>query len=473
MSSTAFILGKKIGEGAYGEVFVAEWSGIHCAAKKLFITLEEFRQVEIQKEISILHQLRHRNIIQFYATHADDEDFYLIMELAEKGDLAGAIRHKALDWKAKTRIAHEIARGLEYIHDLNITHGDLKSGNVLLTKHAEVKLCDFGLAQIRSVSMSKSNGGIKGTIRWMAPELFATRPKYSAKSDIYALGVVMWEMAAECTKPFKAHNNNGVVAALIAQGRREVVPEGTPDEYRRILEQCWDQDPEKRPTAIEVILFDYDPSVDEDHKATDKVDVLNDGAQPLLISAVVGGANTDSEVVVQDMSIVSPSTISAATLVSNLKPDASMANQSIVMNPTETGAQLSGPSSAIQELLQKAAGNDIEAQVMLAAKCEEGNDIPQSYSDAYLWYLRAANKGHSLAQHHLGELMLRGLGTEKDETEAVKWFQKAAEQGNADSCARLGWLSEERGTSGITEAFQWTLRRQLQSRLDVRTWNRG
>ncbi|KAG0248096.1 hypothetical protein DFQ27_001171, partial [Actinomortierella ambigua] len=106
----SFSLGRQIGSGGYGQVFLVEWGGIACAAKKLFVTLEEFHQEQIQKKVSIVHKLRHRNVIQLYTTHEHDDCFYLIMDLAEKGNLATAIDRKQLDWKAKTRIIHQLTK---------------------------------------------------------------------------------------------------------------------------------------------------------------------------------------------------------------------------------------------------------------------------------------------------------------------------------------------------------------------------
>ncbi|KAF9972139.1 hypothetical protein BGZ73_004790 [Actinomortierella ambigua] len=387
---------------------MAEWRGIQCAAKKLVITVEESRQVEIQKEISILQQLRHRNVIKFHATHAQNEDIYLIMDLAEKGDLAGAIKRKTLDWNTKPRIAHEIARGLEYIHDQGIVHSDLKSGNVLLTKYMEVKLCDFGVAQIRSVSLSKSGGRVGGTIRWMAPELFTVRPKYSAKSDIYALGMVMWEMAADCTPPFKSLANNTTVAAVVVRGEREIVPEETPDKYRQLLVQCWDQNPVKRPTAREVIL--HDPETDdsaaaESQESTDRSTVLHDA----------GGS---------EISLMSVTTTTASM---SLSPRSSRTS---VQRPG--GSEEHGPPD-VHALLARASDGNAEAQVALAVMFEDGIGVDKNDNASFRWYRLAAEQGSVEAQFKTGFYFLDGRGTKKNEQ-------------MAEGCSKMDAVSSETTT---------------------------
>ncbi|KAF9161978.1 hypothetical protein DFQ26_003991 [Actinomortierella ambigua] len=439
MSSPSFSLGKQIGSGAYGQVFIVEWSGIHCAAKKLLVTQEELAQIEIQTEISILFQLRHRNIIQFYATHEYEEGFYLIMDLAEKGDLSGAIRRKNLDWKVKIRIAHEIARGLEYIHSLKIIHRDLKSGNVLLTKHMEARLCDFGLAEVRSISTSRSGSDRKGTIRWMAPELFSTRPKYSSKSDIYALGVVMWEMAADCAIPFKDQINSSAVALAVVRGEREIVPEGTPDDYRQFLERCWDQDPRNRPAASEVILM-YDEiqsHPDGEVRGTESPQAHHDNTQQPIGSSESG---KDIEGLSQEMIVALPST-EFTTTGHTLDIDLSKTRPPIVSTMdrhVDDGADGGLKPLVIQEPAPTL--QDVEGWVTLAGKYVDGDGVTRSDSEAFRWYQRAADWGHVVAQRNLGEFFLRGQGTSQSDSEAAKWYQKAAEQGDALSQARLGCM---------------------------------
>ncbi|KAF9968338.1 hypothetical protein BGZ73_000141, partial [Actinomortierella ambigua] len=160
------------------------------------------------------------------------------------------------------RLAHEIARGLEFIHQENVLHRDLNSMNVLLTRHMEVRLADFGSAKVRNMAgtasrNSRSDKELKGKLRWAAPELLLTTElTYSAKSDVYRLGMVMWEMAANCTQPFRDQADDALVAQAVKNGSREVLPEDTPASYHEMVERCWHQDPVHRPEASMIVLVD-------------------------------------------------------------------------------------------------------------------------------------------------------------------------------------------------------------------------
>ncbi|KAF9160760.1 hypothetical protein DFQ26_005197 [Actinomortierella ambigua] len=180
------IIEQRIGTGGFGSVYCARIGNVRCAAKEFFVTETEYALSSIQNEIGMLRGLRHRHIVHFYDVHHQGSKLFVVMELAEMGSLSRAIRRQTLDWPSKIKIAYEILCGLEYVHSQGVLHRDLKSSNVLLTKGLEVRLCDFGLARIGVVSASshREETAAKGTLRWMAPELFTTRPAYSFKSDM-------------------------------------------------------------------------------------------------------------------------------------------------------------------------------------------------------------------------------------------------------------------------------------------------
>ncbi len=195
-------LGKKIGHGAQAEIFKAKYgrTGIDEVAVKRFL---DTTHKSTKQEIEIVKELTHRHIVQFYHVH----EGMIVMEYVEGGDLAAAIKRKDLlkNWEAKMQIAKDVSLGLAYLHSLGIVHCDIKSSNILLTEHKEARICDFGLA------MRVGEGGGGCTLQWMAPELLQDPPQYSSKSDVYALGMVMWEMASESTQPYREHTPDGVM----------------------------------------------------------------------------------------------------------------------------------------------------------------------------------------------------------------------------------------------------------------------
>ncbi|KAF9276929.1 Dual specificity testis-specific protein kinase 2 [Mortierella alpina] len=132
-------LGKKIGHGAQAEIFKAK-CGLDDVVVKRFL---DSKHKSTKQEVAIIQKLTHRHIVQFYHVHHD----MIVMEYVEGGNLADAIVDKRVlkSWEVKTRIAKEISLGLAYLHSQGIIHCVIKSANILLTKHKDARICDFGL----------------------------------------------------------------------------------------------------------------------------------------------------------------------------------------------------------------------------------------------------------------------------------------------------------------------------------------
>ncbi|KAG0260675.1 hypothetical protein DFQ27_003423 [Actinomortierella ambigua] len=421
LTHSPLILGARLGSGASSYVHQAQYGDQPCVAKAFFVSRSELVRQTVNKEISILQRLRFRHVIQFYRTHEQDNRIYILMELAEKGSLEHAITKGSIDhndWTTKTRLAHEIARGLAYIHHEGVLHRDLNSNNVLLTKHMEVKLANFGLAQARSIASAVSVASGKestraaGSVRWVAPELLCVdKPACSAKSDVYALGVVMWEMAADCTVPFKDQHDDASVALDVQRGRREQLPEDTPTEYRDWVERCWAQDPSDRPNASSVILV---------HDQTTK-----------------RRSNTNGSLLGRSRSAVK---------LLNAPESHSIGNERVGLYATPeyhddhlVGCLPQTDDDVVTYFCKAAKAEDTDAQLFLGWIYGHGRGVDKSERDSFWWYHKAAEGGNVVAQLQLARMYegRQGIGA-INATKAAMWYRKAANGGNAEAQHALG-----------------------------------
>src|SRR5262249_41509438 len=111
-----------------------------------------------------------------------------------------------LPWPIRFQIALDVSYGLRDLHERAILHRDLKSLNILLDDRLRAKLTDFGLAKLKQETAATKASEAKGTPQWMAPELFEDEPQMTEKSDVYSLGMVLWELASRQVPYAKAPN---------------------------------------------------------------------------------------------------------------------------------------------------------------------------------------------------------------------------------------------------------------------------
>ncbi|KAG0261028.1 hypothetical protein DFQ27_003170, partial [Actinomortierella ambigua] len=431
------------------------WGVREVAIKKFNCLAKEATLEPIKQEIDMLKRLSYRHIIQFYGETEIDEELVLVTDLAEGGSLRKAIKSNLIPpkaWSIKFRIAQEIARGLAYIHSEGVLHLDLKSDNVLLTRYLEVKLCDFGMSQVKTSSASRSpaEAKVKGTYRWMAPEILETKkPKYSTKSDVYSLGVVMWELAAHCTVPFEQLHDASMVVLVIKRGEREDLPDDTPSKYRFWVKRCWDHIPANRPEAHEVNLNLEEGIVKHCYHNSHDHTFFRAALSSSLLS--VGHHHTAMVVPEIDGSLHRPGTHSSHyvdTRTINSQSTGIVTNVTKSQNQSPTTQALDEAEREFMDLYCRAMRGDHEAQNRVADLLLNGIGVPKSESEAFMWFQRAADGGIAYAQASLALLYVQGRGVEKNNDEALRWVTMAVAQGCPTGQALLGWMHEN-GLGGV------------------------
>jgi hypothetical protein len=259
-------LGVKRGEGAFGEVYEGQWHYENVAVKKLHVQrLSDNAVKEFKAEAAIMARFRSDYIVTLKGVCLTP--YAIVMEYMRGGSLFDLLHRDApLPWTIRHRLATDIAKGLFFLHQHNpvVIHRDLKTHNVLLTHEFRAKLSDFGLSKVRvestrSHTHTPSTAKSVGTIPWMAPESLDIEPIYSEKSDMYAYGMVLWEIATR-KMPYENVANPNIIINAVLAGRRPQMPEETvnpaaplPTSYKELIRVCWFQAPEKRPTAKEAI----------------------------------------------------------------------------------------------------------------------------------------------------------------------------------------------------------------------------
>ncbi|MSR60413.1 MAG: serine/threonine protein kinase, partial [Planctomycetaceae bacterium] len=205
-----FELGERIGVGGMGIVYRAVYTktGTPVAIKILSPDLsnEVSLQKRFEREISILKKLLHPHIVRYYGGGKIGMQRFYAMELVTGGSLESYLKaKKRLPWEEAVAIGLQVAQALEHAHTAGVIHRDLKPANLMLTKDRKVKLTDFGIARDTTATALTAAGRTVGTYAYMAPEQIRGKPPVDKKTDLYALGCVLFEMLTGET-PFCCEN---------------------------------------------------------------------------------------------------------------------------------------------------------------------------------------------------------------------------------------------------------------------------
>jgi serine/threonine protein kinase len=186
----------------------------------------------------------------------DTQDFMIIMPYYNSGDLIQYLSSMFYNiiWKDKLDDLKAIAEGLANIHNVDIIHRDLHSGNIFFNKnlhsHHSYSLYIGDLGISKSATESTDNKENYGIIPYMASEIFKGQ-KYTKASDIYSFGMIMWEFMTS-RRPFWDRNHDIELIIDICDGLRPPIVTNAPEGYIELMKECWQSDPDKRPQAIDV-----------------------------------------------------------------------------------------------------------------------------------------------------------------------------------------------------------------------------
>lgn len=253
-----YALEEKIGSGGMAEVYLAHDNLLdrkvavkilHEAYKSDAEFIERFH-----REARAAARLSHANIVSIYDVGIDEDEHYIVMEYVQGSSLKDKLREEgALKISDAVVIAKDIASGLNHAHENNLVHCDIKPHNILLTSDGHAKIADFGIARAVTESTMTYSGSVMGSVHYFSPEQ-AQGGTITPKSDVYSLGVVMYEMLTG-KLPFTGEN---AVAIAMKHIEEEPMPPSAlrsqiPPMMEAITLRAMNKNPENRPTAFDLI----------------------------------------------------------------------------------------------------------------------------------------------------------------------------------------------------------------------------
>ncbi|KAG0215941.1 signal transducing kinase of the PAK [Mortierella sp. GBA30] len=246
----------KIGQGASGGVYTAYQVGTNLSVAIKQMNLEQQPKKDlIINEILVMKESSHKNIVNYIDSFLYRGDLWVVMEYMEGGSLTEVVTTNEMGDPQIGAVCRETLLGLEHLHSKGVIHRDIKSDNVLLALNGDIKLTDFGFCAQLKESQGKRTTMV-GTPYWMAPEV-VTRKEYGPKVDIWSLGIMAIEML-EGEPPYLNENPLRALYLIATNGTPALQhPEKLSADFTDFLAQCLEVDPEKRPTATQLLKHPF------------------------------------------------------------------------------------------------------------------------------------------------------------------------------------------------------------------------
>ncbi|GAY46059.1 hypothetical protein CUMW_094020 [Citrus unshiu] len=217
--------GSKVASGSYGDLY----RGTYCSQDVAIKVLKPERinsdmQKEFAQEVFIMRKVRHKNVVQFIGACTKPPSLCIVTEFMSGGSVYDYLHKLKGVFKLPSllKVAIDVSKGMNYLHQNNIIHRDLKAANLLMDENEVVKVADFGVARVKAQSGVMT--AETGTYRWMAPEL-----------------------PYEYLTPLQA------AVGVVQKGLRPTIPKNSQPKLAELLERCWQQDPALRPDFSEII----------------------------------------------------------------------------------------------------------------------------------------------------------------------------------------------------------------------------
>ncbi|KAM6901119.1 tyrosine-protein kinase Fer isoform 2-T2 [Lycodopsis pacificus] len=244
------VLGELLGKGNFGEVFIGtlQRDKTPVAVKTCKEDLPPELKIRFLSEARILKQYDHPNIVKLIGVCTQRQPIYIVMELVPGGDFLSFLRKKKKDelkTKQLVRFSVDAAAGMAYLESKNCIHRDLAARNCLVGEGSVLKISDFGMSRQEDDGIYSSSGLKQIPIKWTAPEAL-NYGRYSSDSDVWSYGILLWETFSLGVCPYPGMTNQQA-REQVEKGYRMSCPQSCPDDVYKVMQRCWQYNPEERP----------------------------------------------------------------------------------------------------------------------------------------------------------------------------------------------------------------------------------
>ncbi|KAI9206547.1 uncharacterized protein BJ171DRAFT_11440 [Polychytrium aggregatum] len=250
--------------GGFGEIHTADYNGFKVAVKKIHGVTTTEKVTTLRKEIDLWWNCRDLGILTLVGAYIQDGGGVMVSEFMKNGSLDKYLRQHQTSIEEKLRWMFQVACEMQYLHSKDMVHGDLKPSNVLLNSDFNAVMSDFSTARYKRettpTEATKTIGApLSGTYAFIAPEISKDNFQggYTKSSDVFAYGVMLYVVLKNCGPLWLASDNRPMSAhrmlTLIEDNKRPDRFEGIPHDIWALIEHCWHQEPQHRPTFVQIV----------------------------------------------------------------------------------------------------------------------------------------------------------------------------------------------------------------------------
>lgn len=327
---------QELGEGGMGTVYLAydpdleREVALKVLQPQLFMLDSEYA-ARFEREVKTITALEHGSIVSLYEYGHDNEWYYFVMRLMRGGSLRDRIEEGPLSLQDANQIVQRVGSALAKAHRKGIVHRDLKPGNILFDEDGAAYLGDFGVVKVEdSIDLKTRTGQTLGTPHYMSPELIDGK-QIDSRSDIYALGIVLYEMLTG-SKPYDHDSSARVIVMQLTAPLPDVLAENPdlPPQVQAIIYKAMAKDPVDRYNSVDQFTRDLQAVVDAPPVTAAAVPPQQPAAKPVseTIAPPIPATKPDPSAEKQeDKSAISQPSETSAPPIPATKPDAAAIDQ--------------------------------------------------------------------------------------------------------------------------------------------------
>uniref|UniRef100_A0AAQ5XVL9 Protein tyrosine kinase 7 (inactive) n=1 Tax=Amphiprion ocellaris TaxID=80972 RepID=A0AAQ5XVL9_AMPOC len=257
-----------LGKGEFGEVLLSKAKGIEEAEEETVVLLKSLQtrdeqlQLDFRREAEMFAKLSHPNVVRLLGLCREAEPHYMILEYYDLGDLKQFLRiskskddkvkSQPISTKTKVSICAQVAHGMEHLSNHRFVHKDLAARNCLINSQRRVKVSSLSLSKDVYNSEYYHYRQAWIPLRWLPTES-VFEDDFSTKSDVWAFGVLMWEVFSHGEMPYSKLNDDEVLEGLQTGKLKLPIPEGCPSKIYKLMTRCWALSLKERPSFTDIV----------------------------------------------------------------------------------------------------------------------------------------------------------------------------------------------------------------------------